>query len=108
MRTPTWSTTAGTGGRSLRTVTVTRPTRGVLATGFGDARGEPLEELVALGLDDPDRARDHRAVVDGVGEVVRCAGRTQVHLELEVDAEGLRAGLLLGQHAVDAEDLQAR
>ena len=78
MRTATWSTIARTGGCSLRTVTADPGDALVDAAHLGDAGGEPLEQLVPLGRDDPAHRLGDRRVVDGVVERVALARREQV------------------------------
>ena len=57
------------------------------------------------GADGFDRVA-HRAVVDGVVQVVGPAGRGEVGLEVDVDLERLGAFALLGQDAATGRDLQ--
>ena len=100
MRTATWSTIARHGRMELAHGHRHRGDAIVDAAHLGDARRQSFEELVALGRDDPtDRFRDRR-VVDGVVERVGGARGFEVHGELDVDLEGLRARLLLGEHTV--------
>ena len=50
---PRWPRSTGTGGRSLRTVTVTAATRSSSQRDLGDALGQPLEQREALGRRSP-------------------------------------------------------
>ena len=74
MRTPEVSSCWGTGGRSLRTDTVTTcdPVHG--EHDLGDPLGEPLEQREPLGGDDGLDGLGERAVVDGVVELVGLPG----------------------------------
>ena len=108
-RTPDVASCWGTGGRSLRTATVTastgrrRPARPRRA-GRPAARAARTARPVTTPLDERRRGRRSRRCRRGR----RCARRAQVGLDVEVDLERLGPLLLLGQGAADARGAQAR
>ena len=76
--------------------------------GVGHVPGQRLEQGEGAGARDGGGHRvGHGAVVDGVGQGVGHAGRSQVDRQVEVDLEGLGPLLLLGQDAVGAHAAQA-
>jgi len=73
---------------------------------FSDALRQAFEELVRLRVHDVRHRLGHRAVVHGVGEIVRCASRAEIDREFQVDAKRLRAFPFLRKHTVHSGDEQ--
>lgn len=68
--------------------------------GGEEAVGESFEEGEALVFDDVAAEGVDLGVVDGVGEVVAGGGGGDIHLEIEIEDEGLAEDGLGGEHAM--------
>ena len=107
IRTPEVAITCGTGGRCLRTETVTERGPGVGEHDVGHPLRQPLQQHEPLGGDDLLDGAGQRAVVEGVTEVVGGPRRGQVGHHVEVDLQRLAALLLLGERPAVAAGHEA-
>ncbi len=102
-RTPAEAMSAATGGRSLRTDTVTASTAGMLEDSRRDRFGESLEQAVTVLAHDRHGRVHDEGVVDGLGQVVFASGLLEISFDLQIDFEGLRSVLLALERTMATE-----
>jgi hypothetical protein len=73
----------------------------------GDALGQRFQQVEARTGDRGGHRASNRSVVDGVGQIVGTPGPAQVHLQVDVNLEGLGPLPFLRQDPVDPERPQS-